>query len=87
MGEYHWDLCVLVQLSLLLAVCWVALLVVRGGSCASEALGRWVTPLGVGTGCLGSPVPSKRVAIMSSGTLDVRGRRKRVPQGLQRWQP
>lgn len=38
--------CVLVQLSLLLAACWVALLTGRGGSCASGAAGRKVTPLG-----------------------------------------
>ena len=48
-----------------------ALLTGRGGSCASGAAGRKVTPLGVGTGCLGSSVAPKRVLIIGSGTLHV----------------
>lgn len=59
----------------------------RGGSSAADAAGRKVTPLGVGNGCLGSPVVPGNVPVMGSGSPDVGGRGKHIPEGLQRWQP
>lgn len=64
-----------------------ALLMGRGGSSAAGAEGRKVTPLGAGNRCLGSPVAPENVPVMGSGSLDVGGRGKQVPEGPQCWQP
>lgn len=55
-----------------------ALLTGRGGGCAPGTMGMTVTPLGVNTGCLGSPVPPKRAPVIGRSTLDVAGRGKQV---------
>lgn len=64
------SLCLCSSASCLLWAGSSALLMGRGGSCASGAAGRKVTPLGVGTGCLGSPVEPKSDPVVGSGTLD-----------------
>lgn len=53
------------------------------GRCASGTVGMTVTPLGINTECLGSPVAPKRVPVIGRSTLDVGGRGKQVPDGLQ----
>lgn len=53
------------------------------GRCASGAVDMTVTPLEINTKCLGSPVALKRVPVIGRSTLDVGGRVKQVPEGLQ----
>lgn len=57
--------------------------VATGGRCASGTVGTAVAPLGISTGCLGSPVAPKRVPVIGRSTLDVGSRGKQVPEGLQ----
>lgn len=53
------------------------------GKVCFRCSGMTVTPLGISTMCLGSPVAPKRVSDLGRSTLDMGSRGKQVPEGLQ----